>query len=203
MNVGGVDLTGARLQGVLNAAGDTLALGLVMPPDLAAAMGGGIGFRLDLPLDSLPFPVPSDSMLAAIEGQDDSTDLRDTGRRETVAGVACEVWEMWEVAQPDERIEMCLAEPPAAFEHISNRLKERFPPLDKSFDELKEAMGDRFGGRNLFPVRMRIMGTEPFTFELRNLTESADPSFFVLPVDLTPFPLEMFKGMLPADSTQG
>ncbi len=201
-----IDLAAARLQVILPAGGDTVQLGLVLPPEIAGAMGVSLGYRFDLPLDAIPDPTTfADSITAKVENGGDSTEFINTGARETVAGIACEVWR---VTSPRDttgtEVAMCLAEPTPALRSMTEVMERRFPSLARLREKFADSARARFGGRDLLPIRIRVTGPSDMLVELQSISDTApDASFFVLPAGLDPFPLEMFKGMLPTptDST--
>src|SRR5690606_16782708 len=96
-----MDLSGVRLVAVVPVSGDSFHVGVVMPPEIAAQMGGGMGFRIDGAIpDSIPMPGGFDSLMTEMDSITDAqrehlTDSwKDTGRRSTVGGSACEEWTM-------------------------------------------------------------------------------------------------------------
>lgn len=201
--IAGMDLTTARLQAVTNVAGDSLSIGVVMPPELAAQMGGAIGFRIDMAIpDSFPMPAMNvDSILeAADEGE--MPRVTDTGRTDTVAGIACELWTMEppldSMPNDSTTITMCMAEPSPVMTAISDFMRERVPNFGFDLDEMKEAGKRFFGGRELVPVMVVMdLGNQEIVMRLMSISEAApDASLFTLPDGLEPFPIEMFQGMI-------
>lgn len=203
--IAAIDLTTARFQAVVNAAGDSLSLGVVLPPDLAAQMGGSIGFRLDIAIpDSLPLPVPTMNIDSLLEAADEGVmpQVTNTGRTDTVAGVPCEIWTMQpaldSLPADSMAITMCLAEPSPVMTAINDLMRERVPSIGLDLDEMKEAGKRFFGGRELVPVMMVLdIGGQDVVVRLMSVSaEAPDPSFFTLPEGLQPFPIEMFQGMM-------
>lgn len=196
------DLTTARLQMVIDAEGSAVSLGVVLPPELAAQMGGAIGFRLDLPIpDSLPLPVNIDSLMTANE--DREPEVTNTGRGDVVAGIPCEIWTMTPPADsmPADSMTMtlCLAEPVPAMRAINDAVERHLPRFGVDLEEMKAAGRKYFGGRDLMPIRIEMaFGTGRVVMQLESVsTDAPDGSLFTLPDGLEPFPLEMFQGMLP------
>ena len=199
-----MDLSTARFQVVTNAAGDSLAMGIVMPPDLAAQMGGGIGFRIDMAIpDSVPVPFAGmnmDSLMSAPEAETPS--VINTGRTDTVAGLGCEIWTMSgptdSIPVDSVAITTCLAEPTPALTAISELMLKRLPKLGLDIEQMREMGRKYYGGRELVPIRMVLsIGTMEFVMQLESLSEtSPGQSFFTLPEGLQPFPIEMFTGMM-------
>jgi hypothetical protein len=42
-----IDLSAIRINAVVHPGGDSVSVGMVFPPEMAAMTGGGIGFRID------------------------------------------------------------------------------------------------------------------------------------------------------------
>ena len=201
----GMDLSDGRFQAVIEPGRDSIALGLIMPPSLALQMGINLGYRIDFQLPDSTFSL-SDSAEAEFTMKVDSAKPVDTGRRDTVAGHSCEVWQQIEKA---DTVTFCLAEMPAAITNLSEAFKLRFPSPPEMFNKALEQRDEIFGGRNLFPVRIVMTGKESMTMEIISISDQApDDSFFTLPIDLDRFPIEMFTPMtggaeVEVDSTEG
>lgn len=197
------DLSGARFQAILNATGDTVSLGLVLPPAMAGMMGGGgIGYRLDLPLDSLTLPTGAVDSLEERMADSIRVHPEDTGERDTVAGIACEEWRTVDDSTGGT-MTMCMAAQPAGLKAISDVLKGHFPKFERAMAKMAAEMRAEFGGRELMPIRMVMRDGQRMRAELLSVSDAApDPSFFTLPLDLQPFPLAMVQGMMSAARQQ-
>ncbi len=196
------DMSGMRIQAVLNATGDSLAVGIVLPPELAAMMGSEIGFRLDLPLDSLKLPSGAADSLE--NRMADSVHHRPaaTGEHDTVAGIGCEVWQT-PADSTGEVVTMCMAEAPAPVKAATDVVKRHFPGFTSALERISKQQRELFAGRDMLPLRMTMTGPQEVTMQLLSVSDAApDPSFFTLPVDLSPFPMEMVKGMMGAAQQQ-
>jgi hypothetical protein len=205
MNVPGAnfDLSSVRLQAIFSAAKDSISLGIVLPPEITAALGGGIGYRLDFKLpQSLPM-FDSDSVKRTMDSIQSVIDTGfagravNTGQTAVVAGITCEVWNFSTLpgaAIENQKLSMCLAPTPAFMEKINTDIANL--PLFKNLNlaEFRSKTRKVFGGRDLVPVRMTVgEADEVMQFELISINSTApDASFFTLPVDLQPFPIEMF-----------
>ncbi len=201
-----VDLAAARVQMFLPAGSDTVQLGLVLPPEIAGAMGVSLGYRFDLPFDAIPDPTRlADSITSTVERDRDSTEFIDSGARETVAGIPCEVWKVTSTRDTlGVELTMCLAQPTPALESMTKAMERRFPSIASLREKFADSARAKFGGRDLMPIRIRVGGNQDVRVELQSISDQApDAAFFTLPVGLDPFPIEMFKGMLPtpADAT--
>lgn len=196
------DISSIRLNVIFSKVTDSMHIGVVLPPEITAQLGGGIGFRVDLKIpDSLPMPggLSVDSIMA--ETTDTMTLPKgvNTGRTARVAGMTCEEWEFTipeGQTEMGETIAMCLT----ANQGLMKQMMDDFMnmPMMRGFkmEKLHARTREMFGGRDLIPIRMVMReGTKSFKFELVSLSNGApDASFFTLPVDLQPFPLEMFGG---------
>lgn len=198
------DLSTVRMQVVTSSTDDTVHIGVVLPPQIAAMMGGGIGFRADVPMTAdFIKGLATDSMIEAITMKADSLnadaakpEFHNTGRSDTVAGVPCEMWTVTGGRNKTDTMEMCLAAKPPAMQALSDAMGTRFSSFTSAFAKLGSEMENPFGDRNLMAVRFRMVGDADFTFELVSL--SNDPpaaTFFELPAGLQPFPMEMLQGI--------
>jgi hypothetical protein len=205
------DLSSVRLVALVPTKGDSFHVGIVMPPDIAAQMGGGIGFRVDGEIPkSFDFPFDLDSLMDAQQERSDAEKptITNTGRRSTVGGVSCEEWTITTPGVADSTgpgepvtMEMCLAEPSPMMKAWTEWVKARVPDIMKEYDEMNAEMRAEFGGRDLVPVRFGMQAPFPMVFELVSQSgEAPDATFFRLPDGLQPFPMEMFRGMMPAQS---
>lgn len=196
-----MDFSAMRMQAVIHPGGDSVSVGVVLPPEIAASMGGGIGLRLDMAIpDTIRNPAMPDldSLMATNQGQQPS--VVNTGRRSTVAGIACEEWEVTP-QQPDSmplsgKMQMCLTDQVPALRAFTALFERYMPDLGVDFGEMKEMGRKWFGGRDLVAIRTVIGDNQDIVVQLESATSTApDASFFVLPEGLQPFPIDMFKGM--------
>jgi hypothetical protein len=213
MNVTGpmpIDLSQIRIQAVMNAATDSVAIGIVLPPEIAAMAGGGIGFRLDFAMptpDAIGAMIP-DSLLDQMRtaAEKDESGAENTGVTSVVAGITCEEWIFTPPpsGDQDQVIRMCLAESPPAMKAFSDIFNRMVPEAQNPLAEFRKMGQERFGGRDMTAMRTTMTGTLNMTVELLSLSnDSPGPSFFALPIDLQPFPIEMFQGMAAAALQQG
>lgn len=198
----GMDLSSVRVNAVVHAGGDSASIGMILPPELAAQMGGGIGLRMDVAIpDSLTgFPTPNvDSLMEANQGEEPN--VVNTGRMSTVGGISCEEWEVTPKSPSDsmpfgDKIQMCVAESIPALRAFTSLFEKYMPDMGVDFSELKKMGQKWFGGRDLVAVRT-VMGEIVVQLESSSNT-APDASFFTLPEGLQPFPVEMLKAMIPA-----
>jgi hypothetical protein len=192
-----MDLSTMRIQVIMGTARDSMSIGVSLPPDVAAMMGGGLGFRMDFAVpDSLPIPFDPDTIPTGPRPT-----YVNTGATDTVAGLGCEVWTMTSPADSSGTggdLEMCLAPQPAAFKAFKTALGGRFEQLTSQLAKLAREQGDNpFTGRDLMAVRFRMTGEANVIVELQSISDAApDASFFLLPAELQPFPMEMLQGMM-------
>ncbi|MEO8479939.1 MAG: DUF4412 domain-containing protein [Gemmatimonadota bacterium] len=195
------DLSMVRLQMVMSSSDDTVHIGVVLPPEIAAMMGGGIGFRMDLPLPaSLIEGMLPDSMLAVLASdslQAKTQEFRNTGRTDKVAGLGCQIWTMTGFGgDKADSLEMCLAPQPTALKAVSDAMQTRFASLFSTLKKFGRDKANPFGTEDLMPVRFRMVGESDMTFELMSVSNDAPAaSFFELPAGLEPFPMEMLQGI--------
>ena len=201
----GFDLSSVRLNAVVHSNGDSASIGIILPPELAAQMGGGIGLRMDVAIPDTvgAFQTPNmDSLMAVNQGEEPT--VVNTGRTSTVGGVSCEEWEITPKTPSDstpfgEKMQMCLTENVPALRAFTTLFEKYMPDFGVDFGELKEMGKKWFGGRDLVAVRS-VIGEIVIQLESSSNT-APDASFFTLPDGLQPFPVEMLKAMIPA--TQG
>lgn len=205
-----IDLSAVRFVALMPTQGDSFHLGIVIPPELGAQLGAGIGYRLDGVVPDLASLGGNLDSLVEAQASDDpieKPDFRDTGGRTTVGGVACEQWTVTMLpptsadssgTREPMTMEICLAEQTPLLRSWSEWAKARVPALRKQYDKLGAEMRAQFGGRELVPIRIAMTAPLSTTFELVSQTDQApDPTFFQLPDGLQPFPIEMVKAMLP------
>lgn len=197
------DLSTVRLQSVVSSSDDSIHVGVVLPPDIAAMMGGGIGFRMDMAIPAtLAEGMGMDSMFAALASdsvKEAMPEFQNTGRSETVAGLSCEVWTIsgfGDDTADSLALEMCLAPQPPALKALSDAMQTRMKPLLSMLEKFGGDKVNPFGKKGMMPIRVRMLGDGDFTLEL--LSVSNDPpaaSFFELPAGLEPFPMDMLQGL--------
>lgn len=201
------DLSSARAIAVFPGTNDSVHVGIVLPPELSGQLGGSIGFRIDTELpDQFSKPAGYDSLVA--ENAEAEQSWTNSGRTATIAGLTCEEW-VGRFTTTDsagvkhsQDVEMCFTAVPAPVRGISKFLTDRYARNDEVEEKLKEWRDKYFGGRELMPIRVVIRpesaNDSPLVFELVQYVDRApDPSFFDLPADLEPFPIEMIRGMMP------
>lgn len=195
-----MDVSAMRIQATTSAGGDSVSIGVVLPPELAAMMGGGIGMRLDLAIpDSLDLRGwDLDSLVEA--NQREQPKPINTGRTDTVAGIACEEWRIpteptAETPNPVPA-HLCLATSVPALSAFNTAVERQLPGFAGRFAQWKTAAREWFGGRDLVVVRSVIGEDEPIVVQLESVSAAApDPSFFTLPMGLNPLPLDFVKGI--------
>lgn len=197
-SVPGLTLSGSRLQMIVPAAGDSVLLGVVFPPEIAAQMGAAVGWHLGFAIpDSIPIDKFSpDSIAAAQEEMSDAT-IR-TDKSDVVAGVPCKVWQITAKADStDARLpvaEICVADSLPAMAALTGVFKRHLVRLGVDLDEWFENSVDTFGSRDAVVVRTVDAEGSGFRIELLSATATApDASFFELPPGLSPVPPELMQ----------
>ncbi|HET9064903.1 MAG TPA: hypothetical protein VFN22_03670 [Gemmatimonadales bacterium] len=195
------DLSTVRLQVVMSGTDDTVHIGVVLPPEIAAMMGGGLGFRLDMPLPaSLLEGMLPDSMLAVLASdsmQATTAEFHDTGRSDTVAGIDCHIWTLAGLGMESaDSLEMCVAPQPPALKAMSSAMRSRFASLMSKLEQIGADKPSPFGTKDQMAVRVRMQGDANFTLELVSMSNDAPAvTYFELPPGLEPFPMELLQGM--------
>jgi hypothetical protein len=150
--------------------------------------------------------------VSAAEEPEFKPEWKDTGRRSTAGGLACEEWTMTvdpkdfpaaDTTSPQEPVEMqfCLAPQGPLMAAWTEWAKRRLPQFMKNYEKLREEGMAQFGGREMVPLRMEMTGPLAMKLELVSMSDQApDATFFRLPDGLQPFPMEMFRGMMPTQS---
>src|SRR5690606_9963148 len=155
-----IDLSAIRVNAVVHPGGDSVSVGVVFPPELAAMTGGGIGFRMDLPIPDTVRNLPGpdvDSMMSA-----ETPKVTNTGRTSIVAGINCEEWELTP-AQPSDStpfngpMKLCLAESVPGLKAFSALAEQYLPDFGFDFSAMKEMGRKWFGDRDLIAIRT-VMG---------------------------------------------
>ena len=184
---------GLRLHVIVPASGDSVHLGVVVPPELAAQLGGGVGWRLSIAIpDSLPVPLLNpDSII-----NEEMPRTEQTGTTDVVAGITCDNWlvhskpdSIGHVAPPAT---ICIAESVPAFNNITAVIKRLVPDLVEGIDKWSGTNVRMFGGRDVSTLSLIFGDESPLVVRLESLSETApDPSFFAMPPGLEPLPPEM------------
>lgn len=190
-----MDVSGMRLQVIVPAAGDSVIVGVVLPPEIAAQMGGGIGWRLGFAIpDSVTLPfIDADSIAAAQENQE--APVR-TGRSDVVAGFACNEWTMAiagdSAGAPRQQATLCIADSLPMVTRITDAINRRLPKMGYDIKQWIDNSATMFGNPNAAMLRATFEGDSPLTVQLESATATApDPSFFALPAGLQPVPQEL------------
>ena len=154
-------LAGMRVLVTFTLGADSVHVGILLPPDLAASAGGSTGMRLDLPIATLGGANPLVARLLDSIGRTVTDSgrqamphptYRSLGSSATVAGITCEEWEV--VIQSDT-IQTCVIPTPPALlalqQHVMSmpgvqRMMARIPGVA---DMRKEA----YGGREMTAIR--------------------------------------------------
>jgi hypothetical protein len=196
--------SGFRLHVILPAAGDSVHLGVVMPPELAAQMGGGVGWRLSLAIpDSLPIPIlDPDSLL-----NEELPRTERVGTTDVVGGISCNNWLLYSkpdsngVAQPPATI--CVASTVPALKNIGSALERLLPQLMYGIEKWADSNRRMFGSSDVTLVSYSAGDDAPMMVQLESASETApDASFFVLPPGLEPLPPELLMMFTQAASQE-
>lgn len=203
-----MDLSTVQMQVVTSTADDTTRIGIVLPPQLATQMGGGIGVRMDIPnADSLFRNMVPDSIMAQAKAKaaenEPSFHITDTGRSDAVSGTACHVWSIASTgAVATDTVEFCLAPQTAAMKSVMDGiLTSRFAAQNKQLEEMYRGKGVQGWPKDQVPIRISFGGMKMELVSVSSDTPAA--SAFLLPEGLTPFDTKLLEGMFGAAGGSG
>ncbi|HRP09170.1 MAG TPA: hypothetical protein PLL69_11860 [Gemmatimonadales bacterium] len=203
-----MDISSARLQLVMHHGRDSVTAALIMPPEATAAMGGGLGIRIDaeIPDSGVMQGMNIDSLVEANQ-ELDQTNAVNTGRTSTVAGITCEEWlismpQMADSTNAPSEMKMCVAEEDPAIRSINEVWYRLMSRLGANEETLRAGARKWFGNREMVAVRFTMGDADQFVFELESNEMGTNPGYFVIPDGLTPFPLDLISGMVQAQMQQ-
>ena len=187
-------LAGMQLKILYTLGGDTVHMGIVMPPAMLPAAGGSTGMRIDVPVSMLGAGNPAlGKMLDSIgktiadsvkKGLPRPT-FRALGTSAVVAGLTCQEWEVVTAA---DTMRTCVIPMPPAL----SALREQFAAMTgvkrlmTQFPGLADMEKQAYGGRHLLPIR--TVGTRMhMRMELTSFTAGVpDSAQMELPAGLKP-----------------
>ena len=182
----GEQMAGFRVVALWRNGVDSLHIGILLPPELSAMTGGGAGFRIDMPVPSVP-----DSL---IDGSDTTMTWTDLKRTAVVAGVTCHEWQG--VAKADT-VDFCVAPvTDAALEQALGNV--RGLPAFRALvgNATPSTRNGKLGPEGGMPIRMVSRGPNAVRMELQQwIPGMPDASLFKMPEGLEPFPMEMLQGL--------
>ncbi|HEY4101982.1 MAG TPA: hypothetical protein VGM20_14010 [Gemmatimonadales bacterium] len=204
-------LNGISVRAIYDKGADSLHIGILVPPSMAAMAGGGPGMRIDLSTSTI------DSALKTVSGKLDSAAshgidsaamramhppmpaMRSLGTTSTVAGMQCA---NWETITANDTVITCVIPTPAAIQAFQEQFKAKMglAKLMERYPQLAQMQEQAYGGKPMTPIRMSEsrLGMH---MELVSITlGEPDPAEFQLPADLKPMPL---PGMPGKPSTMG
>jgi hypothetical protein len=182
----GEQMAGFRVVALWRVGIDSLHLGILLPPELTAMMGGGAGYRMDMALPSTP-----DS---AFDGSDTTMTWTDLERTAVVAGVTCHEWRG--VAKADT-VDFCVAPvTDAGLQQALGNVRDLGPFKALVGGAKAATKNGRVGPDGGFPIRMISRGANAIRMELQQwVPGTPDASLFKMPDGLEPFPMEMLQGI--------
>lgn len=182
----GEQMAGFRVVALWRNGIDSLHIGILLPPELSAMVGGGTGYRIDMQMPSVP-----DSL---VDGSDTTMTWTDLKRTATVAGVTCHEWQG--VVKADT-IDFCVA--PVTDAGLKEALGNvRDLPAFKALvgNATPSTRNGKLGPEGGLPIRMRSRGANGVRMELQQWVPGLpDASLFKMPDGLEPFPMEMLQGL--------
>ena len=194
----GQSATGAtHVRMIFSAAGDSVHVGIFLPPEAAAAMGGASGMRMDLPISMVGASNPlfghmmdsiGKSMTDSAGKPVQKPSYRSLGTSATVAGIRCEEWEI--VGMGDTTRTCVIATPPALVA-LQQRLKTMsgMQGVIAQIPGMADMEKAAYGGRQMTAIRTETVKTG-LHLELTSFTAAApDAALFELPSDMQVMPM--------------
>jgi hypothetical protein len=175
---------------------DSIHLGIIFPPEMAAAAGGGSGMRMDGPISMLGGgnPLLAGIMDSVGKAMKDSLakggvrpSARSLGTTSTVAGISCEEWES--VAMGDTT-RTCVIPTPPAVQALQDQFKSKsgMGALMGQIPGMAEMEKTAYGGRAMTPVRMDSRRTGMHMEFVKYTPGAPDPARMELPAGLRQMP---------------
>ena len=189
-------MAGMLIKMLFTPGSDSIQAGLIFPPELAAAAGGGIGMRMDAPISMIGAgnPLLAGVMDSIGKAMKDSLakggakpTSRSLGTTSTVAGISCQEWES--VGMGDTT-RTCVIPTPPAVQALQDQFKAMsgMAALMGQLPGMAEMEKSAYGGRAMTPIRVDDRKTG-MHMELVKYTPGApDPARMELPAGLTPMP---------------
>ncbi len=181
-------MAGTQIKMVFTPGVDSVHMGILLPPEMAAA-GGGIGMRMDGPMSLIG------SANAMLGGMMDSVGkaigkptYRSLGKTSTVGGISCEEWE---TVTMDDTTLTCVIPTPPALLAIQNQVKTMsgIGAMMAQIPGMANLEKEAYGGRAMTAIRT-IDTKHGMRVELTNYTPGApDPAQMELPAGLQPMRL--------------
>jgi hypothetical protein len=195
-------MTGMVIRMIFTPGSDSMHLGIIFPPAIAAAAGGSTGMRMDAPMSMIGAgnPLLAGLMDSIGKAMKDSLaksgvrpNARSLGTTSTVAGVSCEEWES--VAMGDTT-RTCVIPTPPAVQALQDQFKSKsgMGALMGQIPGMAEMEKTAYGGRAMTPVRMDSRRTGMHMEFVKYTPGAPDPARMELPAGLTPMPAGMSGG---------
>jgi len=195
-------MNGMLVKMIFTLGSDSIHMGIIFPPAIAAASGGGAGMRMDGPISMLGAGNP---MLAGImdsvgKAMKDSLakggarpSWRPLGTTSAVGGISCQEWES--VVMGDTT-RTCVIPTPPGLQAIQDQFKAMAgtATLMGQIPGLAEMEKDAYGGRAMTPIRSDNPKTHMHMEFVKYTPGTPDPARMELPAGLTPMPAGMSGG---------
>jgi hypothetical protein len=195
-------LDGLSVKTIYNTGVDSLHVGILMPPSLAAMSGGGPGMRIDVSMATI------DSAITSVTGKVDSSMthamdsvmthmpapvMHSLGTTSTVAGIQCE---NWETITATDTVSTCVIPTPPMLQALQDQMTQKagLGKLLNKYPQLAQMQAQAYGGRHMTPIRMSYPRTG-MHMELVSFTPGTpDAAQFELPAGLKPMPMPSMPG---------
>jgi hypothetical protein len=190
-------MAGMRMKYVFAIGGDTMHVGILLPPEMAAATGGGSGMRMDMPMSMMGAgnPLLGSIMDSIRKAMTDSLGkgmpqplYRSLGISSIVAGLRCQEWEA--LAMGDTTRVCVIPTPPALVALLAQfKMVTGLQSMMAQFPGMAEMEEQAFGGQRMTAIRM-VMAKSGMRMELTNFTPGVpDAALMELPDGLQPMPM--------------
>jgi hypothetical protein len=189
-------MSGMLIRMLFTPGSDSIHLGIIFPPEMAAAAGGGSGMRMDGPISMLGGGNPllagiMDSVGKAMKDSLAKGGARPTSRSlgttSTVAGVSCEEWES---VMMGDTTRTCVIPTPPGVQAIEDRFKEKsgMEALMGQLPGMAEMAKSAYGGRAMTPIRADNPKTHIHMEFVKYTPGAPDPARMELPAGLRQMP---------------
>jgi hypothetical protein len=185
---------GMRIKLIYPLGGDSVHVGVMLPPEMTGMTGGAPGLRMDLPTSmmSASNPLLAGIMDSAAKKATDAAGkpprYRKLGTTSTVAGLRCEEWEA--VVNTDTTL-TCVIPTPSALLAMQAQFKKAsgMGDLMDKIPGMADLQKQAYNGAQVTPIRMSN-SKSGMHMELLSYTPGApNPDVFTLPANLQAMPM--------------
>lgn len=182
--------------------GDSVQVGVLLPPAMAAVPGGSPGMRMDMPLSMLGAGSPLLGTMMDSIGKKMTDSLgrplaaptfRSLGTSASVAGVTCQEWE---VVGMGDTTRTCVIPTPPTLIALQERLLATtgLRGMMAQIPGLANIEQSAYGGRKMTAIRTTTVKSGLHVELVSYSTSIPDEATFTLPADLKPTPMPVMPG---------